>query len=93
MIFVDIFQCWEGHPDHIWRCQILMAAILDLFQRGSPMILCRNLNFPLGVCIVMLDLEMMFGDVLECLKSRIDDIWPSARVYLFVKMLCFLQNG
>ena len=29
------------------------------------MILCQNLNFPLSVCNVSLELEMMFGDVLE----------------------------
>ena len=30
----DVFKGWEGHPDHIWRFQMMMAAILDFFPRG-----------------------------------------------------------
>ena len=30
----DVFKGWEGHPDHIWRFQMVMAAILDFFPKG-----------------------------------------------------------
>ena len=35
------------------------------FQRGYPLILVRNFKFLLSFCMVRLDLEMIFGDVLE----------------------------
>lgn len=32
MMFGDGLECEQGHLYHIWRFQILMAAILDFFK-------------------------------------------------------------
>ena len=40
-----------------------MAAILDFFQRGYPMILGQNLKLIVTLSAVKMDLEMMSGDV------------------------------
>ena len=34
MMFIDVLESLRGHVGDIWRCQMLMAAILDFFQRG-----------------------------------------------------------
>ena len=34
MMFIDVLESLRGHVDDIWRCQMLMAANLDFFQRG-----------------------------------------------------------
>ena len=34
MMLTDVLESLRGHLDDVWKCQMLMAAILDLFQRG-----------------------------------------------------------
>ena len=34
MMFIDVLESLKGHVDEKWRCQMLMAANLDFFQRG-----------------------------------------------------------
>ena len=34
MMFSNVLESLRGHVDDIWRCQMLIAAILDFFQRG-----------------------------------------------------------
>ena len=53
------------------KFQILMTAILDLLQRCLPMILGENVTFPLSLCTVKSDLEMMFGDGVECVQGHL----------------------
>ena len=36
MMFGDGLECEQGHLYHIWRFQILMAAILDFFKGVDP---------------------------------------------------------
>ena len=63
MMFGDGVECVQGLFDHIWRFQISMAAILDFFQRGYPMILGQNFKLIVTLSAVKMDLEMMSGDV------------------------------
>ena len=39
------------------------------------MIFGQNFNFLKSWCMVKLDLEMMFSDVLESVRGHLDDIW------------------
>ena len=71
MMFGDGVECVQGHLYHIWRFQILMAAILDFLPRGLPMILGQNVTFPLSLCMVKSDLEMMFGDGVEIGRAHV----------------------
>ena len=41
----------------------MMAAILDFFQRGEPMILGQNFKFLVTLSVVKMDLEVMSGEV------------------------------
>ena len=62
-MFCYVLGWRQSYSDHIWRCEIWAAAILDFTQRGWPMILCEIFSFPRTVWIVLLALEMMFVDV------------------------------
>ena len=55
------------------------------------MILGQNFKFLLSWCMVKLDLEMMFSDVLESLRGHIDDIWRCQM--LMAAILNFFQMG
>ena len=81
----------QGDFHHIWRFQILMAAILDFLPRGLPMILGQNFTFPLSLCTVKSDLEMMFGDGVECVQGHFHHIWRFQ--ILMVAILDFLPRG
>ena len=87
MMFGDGVECVQGHFHHIWRFQILMVAIVDFLQRGLPMILGQNVTFPLSLCTVKSDLEMMFGDGVECVQGHFHHIWR------FQILMDFLQRG
>ena len=43
----------------------MVAAILDFFQRGRPMILGQNFKFLVIFSVDKMDPEKTFGDVLE----------------------------
>ena len=75
MMFGDGVHCVQGHFHHVWRFQILMTAILDFLQRGLPMILGQNVTFLLSLRTVKSDLEMMFGDGVECEQGHLYHIW------------------
>ena len=91
MMFGDGVECVQGHFHHIWRFQILMVAILDFLQRGLPMIFGQNVTFPLSLRMVKSDLEMMFGDGVECVQGHFHHIWRFQ--ILMVAILDFLQRG
>ena len=91
MMFGNDVECVKGHFYHIWRFQILMAAILDFFQRGLPMILSQNVTFPLSLCTVKSDLEMMFGDGVECVQGHLHHIWRFQ--ISMAAILDFFQSG
>ena len=90
-MFGDGVECVQGHFHHIWRFQILMAAILDFLPRGLPMILGQNVTFPLSLCTVKSDLEMMFGDGVECVQGHFHHIWRFQ--ILMAAILDFLPRG
>ena len=90
MMFGDGVECVQGHFHHIWRFQILMAAMLHFLQRGLPMILGQNVTFPLSLCTVKSDLEMMFGDGVECVQGHLYHIWRFQ--ILMAAILDFLQR-
>ena len=69
----------------------MVAAILDFFQRGLPIILGQNLQFLKSWSMVKLDLKMMFCDVLESLRGHVDDIWRCQM--LMAAILDFFQRG
>ena len=91
MMFGDGVECVQGLFDHIWRFQISMAAILDFFQRGYPMILGQNFKFLLSLSMVKSDLEMMFGDGVECVQGLFDHIWRFQ--ISMAAILDFFQRG
>ena len=91
MMFGDGVEGVQGHLYHIWRSQILMAAILDFLERGLPMILGQNVTFPLSLCTVKSDLEMMFGDGVECVQGHLHHIWRFQ--ILMAAILDFFQSG
>ena len=68
-----------------------MVAILDFLQRGLPMIFGQNVTFPLSLRMVKSDLEMMFGDGVECVQGHLYHIWRFQ--ILMAAILDFLPRG
>ena len=75
MMSGDVFGQQAAHPDHIWRCQIVMAAILDFFQMGQAMILGQNFKFLVTLSVVKMDSEMVSGDVFGQQPAHPDHMW------------------
>ena len=55
----------------------MILSIYEDIKFGQPpsMILGQNFRFLKSWCMVKLDLEMMFINVLESLRGHVDDIW------------------
>ena len=80
--FRDVLECSWGNLDHIWTCQIWGSRHLGFFPKGLACDFGSKFYFFLSVCMVKLDLEMKFGDVLECSWGNLDHIWT-----------CEIQDG
>ena len=85
----------------VWRwCRVCTRSSLPYMEISNfdgghlgffAMILGQNVTFPLSLCTVKSDLEMMFGDGVECVQGHLYHIWRFQ--ILMVAILDFLPRG